>query len=248
MLSISLTISAFIAGLLTFFAPCTLPLVPGYLAFLAGVSQKDAEAKWAHRKVITQSAFFIFGFSIVFILFGMLAGFVGGSLIPYRLILSQIGGVIVLIFGIMFLSAGRVAFFSLEKHLTIPHVFRRGTSANSFLFGFSFGLGWTPCIGPILGTILTLAFVHGTALSGAFLLAVFSLGLAIPFLAVALLMGRKYTSFKMPRGVDKTLSIIGGLFLVLIGVLLMTDNFALLSEYFLKIFSFINYDWLLTRL
>jgi cytochrome c-type biogenesis protein len=247
-MSISLIISAFIAGFLTFFAPCTLPLVPGYLAFLAGVSEKDVEAVWARRKVITQSVFFIFGFSVVFILFGMLAGFVGGSLIPYRLIFSQIGGVIVLIFGLMFLSAGRVAFFSLEKNLTVPRIFRRGTSANSFLFGFSFGLGWTPCIGPILGTILTLVLVKGTAFSGAFLLAVFSLGLAIPFLMVAVLMGRKYTSFKMSAWIDKTLTIVGGTLLVFIGILLITDNFGLLSEYFLKIFSFINYDWLLRHL
>ncbi|MFA5841971.1 MAG: cytochrome c biogenesis protein CcdA [Candidatus Paceibacterota bacterium] len=247
-MSISLTISAFIAGLLTFFAPCTLPLVPGYLAFLAGVSEKDAELVWARRKVIAQSAFFIFGFSFVFILFGMLAGFVGGSLIPYRIVLSHLGGVVVLIFGIFFLSAGRVPLFSLEKHITVPRIFRRGTGANSFLFGFSFGLGWTPCIGPILGTILTLAFVKGTAWSGALLLTVFSFGLAVPFLIVALLMGRRYTSFKISPLVNKILSIVGGLFLVLIGILLMTDNFGLLSEYFLKIFSFINYDWLLPRL
>lgn len=247
MISEPLIISAFVAGLLTFFAPCTLPLVPGYLAFLAGVSDSDVGLSSSRRKIIIQGLFFVLGFSFIFIFFGMLAGLVGGSLAPYRVTLSQIGGIVVLIFGLFFLGVGRIPLFSFERRMSVPRLFKRGTPANSFLFGASFGLGWTPCIGPILGTILTLALVKSTAISGAFLLAIFSMGLSLPFMTVAFAMGHKNISLEIPQWFSRVLSTIGGVFLVLIGTLLITDNFGLLSEYFLRIFSFIDYDWLLSK-
>ena len=245
----SLIIPSLIAGVLTFLAPCTLPLVPGYLVFISGSSLedlKDAEkAKKVRWKIFYNGLLFVIGFSAVFIILGTAAGFVGQFLAPYRIWLSRIGGVFVIIFGLFMLNVLKLPFLTGEKKLKVPAIFERGKSLNSFILGTAFGFGWTPCVGPILGSILLLASTSATALQGSLLLAVFSLGLAIPFLVIALGIGSASKYLNRFSKYLNAASIIGGIFLIILGVLLLTNNFGLLITYGFRVLDFINYDRLL---
>lgn len=247
-----LLIPAFIAGILTFIAPCTLPLVPAYLGFISGVSAdelKDPTKKSkARAKIFFNGLFFVVGFSLVFIVFGTLAGFVGSSLLPYRVWLSRIGGVFVIIFGLFMMNVLKLPFLAQEKRLKIPAVFDRGKPSTSLLIGLAFGFGWTPCVGPILGSILLLASTSTTALQGALLLTVFSAGLAIPFLLIALGIGSASERIEKFSKYIKVASFIGGIFLVLLGILLLTNNISLLISYGFRFLEFINYDAILDYL
>lgn len=249
----SLLIPAFIAGVLTFIAPCTLPLVPGYLGFISGASLDDLKdpekAKKARWKIFLNGFFFMLGFSTVFIVMGTLVGFIGASLlVPYRLWLGRIGGVFVILFGLFMLNVLKLPFLAREKQLGAPALLKRGKPINSFILGSAFAFGWTPCVGPILGSILLLASTTATALQGALMLAVFSLGLAVPFLLIAIGIG---LASRYIQNISKYLnfvSVIGGVFLIFLGVLLITQNMGFLISYGYRIFQFIDYDRLLNYL
>lgn len=221
--------AAFVAGVLMFLAPCTLPIVPGYLAFIAGVP--DSKGEKARRRIILNALGFVLGFSIVFIALGASAGLLGSFIGPWRGVLTQIGGLIIVIFGLTMLGVLRLPGLSGEHHIQMPKFLHVGRFESSSLIGALFALGWSPCIGPILGTILFLASGSATAAEGAFLLGVFSLGLGIPFLLTALLMETGQNMFGKWATTSKALSILGGLILVLIGVLMLTNNMALLIEW-----------------
>jgi len=255
----SLIIPAFIAGILTFLAPCTLPLVPGYLAFISGVSAKDLaipeRAAGARKRIFMNGVMYVIGFSIVFILLGSLFGLAGSFLAQYRIWLSRIGGAFVIFFGLYLMHAFNLPIFkkafgwlNTEHKFNFVNKLTPGRPFSSFIFGATFAFGWTPCIGPILGTILFLASTSGSVLSGSFLLLVFSAGLAIPFLAIALGLGHatKYIT-KISKYLN-IISIVGGAFLVYMGYLLLTDNLILFIGKFYQYFSFINYDRLLDYL
>ena len=251
-MDLSLIIPAFIAGILTFLAPCTLPLAPAYLGFISGTSAGDLKdpkkAPQAKRKIFINGIFFVTGFSVVFIALGTLAGLVGSALVPYRIWLTRIGGVFVIIFGLYMIGLLKISFFNIEKRMKIPSALKQGKLFTSFVLGSSFGLGWTPCVGPILGTILLLASTSATALQGGFLLFIFSLGLAIPFLLLALAVG---VASKYIARFSKYLhfvEIIGGIFLIFIGILLVSNRFTLLISWGYRLFEFINYDALLNYL
>jgi len=192
----SLAIPSFIAGVLMFLAPCTLPLVPAYLGFISGVSLKDldnGEASKALRgRIVFNGLMFALGFSLVFVLVGGAFGFVGSFFIQYRPILSRIGGLLVILFGLYFLSVFKLSIFNFLKrdyHFSLIGMLKPGEPISSLLFGMTFAFGWSPCIGPVLGTILFLASTTATASSGAFLLFIFSLGFTLPFLALAFVIG-----------------------------------------------------------
>ena len=176
--SIGFIAAAFFAGLLTFLAPCTLPLVPAYLGFISGVDQEalknPATAQAAQRKIFLNGLAFIIGFSFVFILFGVLAGFAGTALAPYRLWLARVGGVLVMLFGLFMLGFFKLPFFQSDKRIPIPSWLTLGKPSSSLFIGGTFALGWTPCVGPIPGSILLLAGTSGTVLQGGLMLAVFS--------------------------------------------------------------------------
>ncbi len=249
----SLIIPAFIAGLLTFLAPCTLPLVPGYLGFISGTSLEDlkdpAKSKTARWKIFLNGLFFIIGFSAVFIILGTLIGFVGAAVLaPYRIWLGRIGGIFVIIFGLFMLNVLKIPFLARERQFTPPVLFERGKPLNSLILGSAFAFGWTPCVGPILGSILLLASTSTTALQGGFLLTIFSIGLALPFLAIALGIGKVSESIRNVTRYLNTVSVIGGVFLIFLGVLLLTGNIALLISWGYRLFEFINYDRLLDYL
>jgi cytochrome c-type biogenesis protein len=320
-MDLTLIIPAFIAGILTFLAPCTLPLVPGYLSFISGSSSEElknpALAHKAKLKIFLNGFFFILGFSVVFVVLGTLAGVAGAALSAYRLWLSVIGGALVIIFGLFMMGALKLMFLVRERQFQVPSFFGRGRPATSLVLGSAFGFGWTPCVGPILGSVLLLASSSATALQGAFMLSVFSAGLAVPFLLIAAGIGSaseyisKYFNFvvkyRMPiliafgiilgillhpllvtpgalkfaplsvsfsfsllpeelpvfvkagvvalilglvgyfKEVD-SISVVGGLFFVYLGILLLTNNMALLISYGFEALQFINYDAILDYL
>lgn len=249
----SLIIPAFIAGFLTFLAPCTLPLVPGYLGFISGASLEDLKdpekSKKARWKIFLNGLFFMLGFSAVFIIMGTLVGFIGAAfLVPYRLWLGRIGGVFVIIFGLFMLNILKIPFLMREKQLKAPALFNRGNPTNSFILGSAFAFGWTPCVGPILGSILLLASTSTSALQGALMLTIFSAGLAIPFLLIAIGIGSASRYIQNISKYLNVVSIVGGIFLIFIGTLLLTGNMALLISWGYRLFQFINYDRLLDYL
>lgn len=237
----SLIIPAFIAGLLTFLAPCTLPLVPAYLAFISGSSLEKG-------RVFRNALFFVFGFSLVFILFGLFAGLAGGFLFGFRMWVSRIGGIFLVFFGLFMLGAIKIPFLSAEKRFFKNPPFTKGTYTNSFILGVVFGAGWTPCVGPVLGSVLFLASQTATAARGAALLAVFSFGLALPFLFVAASMESAEKRIKKFATYLPAINVAGGAFLIVLGVMLFFGKLGVLNEYGFMVFDFINYDALLNYL
>lgn len=252
-MDITLIVPAFVAGILTFLAPCTLPLVPGYLGFISGTSlddlkdpAKSARARW---KIFLNGAAFVVGFSAVFVVLGTLVGFVGATVLaPYRLWLSRIGGLFVIFFGLFMLNVIKIPFLTAERQLHVPQLFERGRPLNSLLLGGAFSIGWTPCVGPILGSILLLASTSTTALQGGLLLTVFSAGLAVPFLLTALAVGHATRYIENISRVLNVISVIGGIFLIGLGILLFTGNVGLLISEGYRLLQFINYDSLLNYL
>ncbi len=230
-------VSAFIAGVLTFFAPCTLPLVPGYLGFISGSKTQKA--------VFLNGLFFTLGFSIIFIFFGAVFGALGYSLAPYRILLSKVGGALIIIFGLFMVGVLKVPYFETEKRIQTPKALRVGNVFSSLLLGAIFAAGWTPCVGPILGSILLLAASTSTVASGASLLGVFSLGLMLPFLMIAFLYGRAISIVAHMEKALKYVNIVGGLFLIFIGGLLFLGKMGILVTYGFWLFDFIQYDRLL---
>lgn len=258
-MDITLAISAFLAGILTFLAPCTLPLVPGYLGFISGVSVSqlnDQELfRGARRKIFLNGLFYVLGFSTIFILLGLLFGLGGVGLIKYRLVLSRVGGIVIIIFGLYMLLAeiGRFSWLKFNVlnsnwYLPVTKYLKPGRPFSSLLFGMVFAFGWTPCIGPVLGTVLLLASQSDTIISGGILLAIFSLGHAIPFLLVAAGLGSSFYALRNKQLFFKVVSIVGGIFLIIIGLLLLFDAFGFWINYFYKLFDFINYERLLDYL
>jgi cytochrome c-type biogenesis protein len=247
----ALAIPAFIAGLITFFAPCTLPLVPAYLGFISGVKQEDLQdpekAKIARKNVLKNGLMFILGFSIVFIAFGLLIGLIGQGLSAYRSILQQVGGVLIIFFGLSMTGIFNISFLKSDKRIPLPKWLNIGNPFSSLVIGGTFALGWTPCVGPILGSILLVASTSGTALSGGILLGIFSLGLGIPFFLVALLYSKAATGIKSMEKYLKYISMIGGVFLVFLGYLLLTDNFLIFIQWSFEILNFLNYEEALYR-
>lgn len=247
----TLIVPAFIAGLLTFLAPCTLPIVPGYLGFISGVSLKDLQdhekAKGLRLKIFFNGLLFVLGFSSIFIILGVVAGAAGGLLGEYRIWISRFGGIFIILFGIFLLGWLKIPFLQKEKQFH-PKIFKKGNYLTSFILGGSFGFGWTPCVGPILGSILLLASTSATAGQGALLLSVFSLGLGIPFLIIAIGIGSagKYLN-KISKYLD-LITKIGGVFLILLGILIFTDNMSLLISHGYRLLEVFNYDRLLDYL
>jgi cytochrome c-type biogenesis protein len=229
MMSLSLIPAAFLAGVLMFLAPCTLPIVPGYLAFIAG----SVDAKRDRGRILRNAFAFVLGFSIVFIALGASAGFIGGFAGEWRGIISRIAGGILILFGLTMLG---VPFPGLsgERHIRLPKFLSIGKWESSLLIGALFALGWSPCIGPILATVLFLAAGSQTAVWGAFLLAVFSLGLGLPFIITAALMESGQNIFGKWAAISMILSKIGGIFLILIGILMLVGNSGLLVEWGFK--------------
>lgn len=237
----SLILPAFIAGFLTFLAPCTFPLVPGYLGFISGVSLQDLQdpkkQHQAKHQIMLNGFLYVVGFSVVFMLLGSVFGAAGSFLAEYRLWLSKIGGVFVIFFGLYLMHVFNLKWFSFlqrERRFNVAGKLAPGKPTSSLMFGMTFAFGWTPCIGPVLGSILILASTSSTVFQGTFLLFMFSLGLAVPFLLIALGAGHAALYVKKLSKYLNIISFIGGIFLVFLGILLLTDNFGVWISYFYR--------------
>lgn len=246
--SLFLIFSAFLAGVLMFLAPCTLPLVPAYLAFISGVKRTDftnnENQRSVRRHMIHNSLSFVFGFTVVFVLFGIAAGALGSQIGIYRNLLSQIGGVLVIVFGLFMINVLDIPFLAKERKFSLPTYIQPGHPVSAFAIGAIFALGWTPCVGPVLATVIFLATDSATVIEGGLLLLVFSLGLAIPFMLTALGFAHAQKVIAQYAFVTKWIQIVGGLFLILIGGLLVSSNFELTVVYGGHIFEFLRMDWL----
>ncbi len=248
-----LLIPAFIAGLFTFLAPCTLPLVPGYLGFISGVSAKDLRSAGSgtRRKVVFNGLMYVIGFSVIFIALGLLFGVAGSALAQYRGVLARIGGVLVIFFGLYLMHMFDMKIFGFlarDHRFNLISKLQPGKPSSSFLFGATFALGWTPCVGPILGSILLLASTTGKTIDAAILLFSFSLGLAIPFLLVAVGVGHAIGYIQRISRHLRTISFVGGLFLLFLGILLVTDSLEIWFSYAYTLFQFLNYEAILDYL
>ncbi len=230
---LSIIASAFIAGVLTFFAPCTLPLVPAFLGIISGARIEDLKnpeiAKTVRWRIFKNAVFYVLGFSLVFISFGVAFSYLG-TLFVIQELLEKVGGLLIIAFGLVLLGWLRIPWLSSEKQIAVPRLFHNVSLANSFLLGAIFALGWSPCIGPLLGSILLLASTSGTVFEGTFLLVVFSIGLGLPFLITSLLIGKAFTAFGRWGSILSVLNKVAGIFLVVIGFLLISGNFSLVHS------------------
>ena len=223
---------AFLAGLLSFLSPCVLPLVPAYLGFITGMSLDELRGKPQRAAVLVPALFFVAGFTLVFLLMGLSATLLGQLLFQYQEWIARIGGILIILFGLHLLGVLRIAPFMRERRLQLAHSPKGYLGAG--LAGIVFAAGWTPCIGPVLGTLWTWAAVRETMGGALLLLVAYSLGLAVPFLLAALATGHFLGASRRIRGLIPTLEKVSGMVLVLVGVLLVTGTFTLLSAYFAR--------------
>jgi len=226
---------AFLAGLLSFISPCVLPLVPGYISFISGISLEDIENKKQQNKniIIISSLFFIMGFSLVFILLGATATLLGSFLLEKSFILKKVAGLIIIIFGIHMSGLYRIKFLDYEKRI-YTNTKPVNIIVGPFLMGLAFAFGWTPCIGPVLAAILVYAGTQDTVYQGILLLILYSAGLGIPFLLTALAINKFYLFSNKIKKHFKTIELVGGVLLILIGGLILTDNFQRIVTYFIR--------------
>lgn len=236
-----LVLGAFGAGVGMFFAPCTLPIVPGYLGFIGG---GDTASR---GKVLRNAVAFVLGFSAIFIVMGTFAVALGHVLGPLRSYLPQIAGAIIILFGLTMLGL-RVPFLSAERHVRLPSFLVVGRPSSSLFIGALFALGWSPCIGPILGTILLVASASATALQGALLLGVFSAGLAVPFLLSALLLNATARWFARLGRLSVVLGYFNALLLIAVGLLMFTNTAGLFVTWAFEVLRPFGYDALLNYL
>lgn len=226
--------AAFSAGLLSFVSPCVLPLVPSYVSYISGLTVEqlaDTTQRQRFRKaIILNSLLFIAGFSAVFIAFGASASLIGQMLITYQEYIRKIGGVLIVIFGLYLLGVLNMGFLTTEKRFHFRH--RPAGYAGSFLIGVAFAAGWTPCVGPVLGTILLYASTSDALANGVALLTAYSLGLGLPLFLTALGVDRFLTYFKQVRGYLRGVSAVSGVLLVVVGVMLYANSLTLLTGFF----------------
>jgi cytochrome c-type biogenesis protein len=226
-----LPLASFVAGILSFLSPCVLPLVPGYVSLISGATVEDLQAgdRRMLGTVMLHSLTFILGFSVVFIALGAVATGIGQFANEYHNLLAKAAGIIVIVFGLHLTGLLKIKALYADKRL---HDVKGGSSAlGSFAVGFAFAFGWTPCIGPILATILVFAGAQETLFKGVLLLAIYSAGLAVPFLLTSLGVDRFLGFYTRFRRHLHTVEVISGVLLIVVGVLIFMNNLKLLSGY-----------------
>jgi cytochrome c-type biogenesis protein len=223
--------AAFIAGLLSFISPCVLPLIPVYLGYLTGSTITGDEPP-PRKLVFTHALMFVGGFTFVFVvLFGLPIGFLGGALGQFADYLVWVGGILLIVFGLHTMGVITIPFFNYQKKMEYGHG-QAPSYARSGIVGMTFAAGWTPCIGPLLGAILTLAIQGRDVGLSMFYLFVYSMGLAIPFLVTAWLLTAATSRLRVLNRHMGAIERVSGAFIVLIGVLLLTGTFTYLNTIF----------------
>jgi cytochrome c-type biogenesis protein len=218
---------AFVAGMLSFLAPCVLPLVPGYLSAVSAVDADRLGERGTARRVVVSSVPFVLGFTTVFVLLGVGAALVGGRVLSNQFLLERIAGFVLVVFGLAFM--GLIPWP--ERLLGAGLVHQARSRGSRVLLGGAFAVCAAPCIGPVLAAILVLAGSSNTALQGALLLAVYSLGLALPFVLAAALFTRAMAAFRWLRDHYRAIQVAGGAVMVALGLLLFFERFYLLRVY-----------------
>ena len=218
---------AFAAGLLSFLSPCVLPLIPSYIGYLTGMTVEEVERR--RGVALLHALWFVSGFSLVFVLLGAGASALGNLLRDYQVWLGRVGGVLLMLFGIYLLGVLRPGFLMRERRIELAR--KPIGYVGSGIVGFTFGAAWTPCIGPILSGILTLAATQAGLGRGMLLLAVYALGLALPFLLTALALDRFLVWFQRFRPYIVWVDRVAGVMLIVLGILLVSDSFTVLAGY-----------------
>ena len=227
-------LAAFAAGILSFISPCVLPLIPGYVSFVSGVSLEEmrggaAAPSASRRQVLITSLFFVLGFSLVFVALGATASAVGKFLLTRLPILSKIAGALLIILGLHMMGVFRISWLESEKRV---HAQRKPAGPlGAIVVGIAFAFGWTPCIGPILSGILTLAASKETVGEGIQLLSVYSAGLGIPFLLTSVAINQFFAASARIRRHYHTIELVSGLLLIAIGVLIFTGQLTIIVRY-----------------
>lgn len=228
-------VTAFAAGVISFLSPCVLPLVPGYVSFVAGRSLEDLRDGEASRvQALSLSATFVLGFTVVFVAFGASATALGQLLLSYRYELGMVAGVVVILFGLHML--GLTPFSLMDREARFHVEMGGGRVLSAFLLGIAFAFGWTPCIGPVLGAILTLGASTADVTKGVLLLAVYSLGLGLPFLLAALFTGALLSRLRALGRAGRNLQRVAGLLLVVMGLLMVTGRLERIAYWLLEAF------------
>jgi len=232
--------------MLSFLSPCVLPIFPSFLSFVTGLSFGELSGSVAdprtRRAIVLNSLCFILGFSLVFMSLGASFSLLGRMLFDYQVILRKVGGALVVLFGLYIAGLLKLPLLTRDVRLELKD--RPAGYLGAFVVGLTFAAGWTPCVGPILGSILVYASTAKTAAMGVLMLGAYSLGLAIPFLLSALALNRFLALFDRFKRLMPAVNMASGLFLVLVGALLMTNYFTLLSAYALRLTP----EWLWQRL
>lgn len=232
--------TALLAGLLSFLSPCVLPLIPGYLSFISGVSideLSNTERRGEQtRRLIINTLFFVAGFSLVFILLGVGASSIGRWLQSNLQLFNRIAGVVVFLFGLHVAGVFRINALNYEKRFHLQGSGKKKGIWGALFIGLAFAFGWTPCIGPILGSILTLAAQQSNVGQGVWLLTVYSLGLGIPFILTAILFNYLIGAFGFIKRHFRAVEIISGGLLMVVGILIFFNLLSRISTFLLNLF------------
>jgi cytochrome c-type biogenesis protein len=229
---------AFAAGLASFFAPCVVPLLPAYIGYVTGVSLKDLKEKGEkpfRGKVVAASLYYILGFSLIFVLMGTTVASVSGLLKQYDYIIRRVGGFLILVMGLELAGIINLPFLGKTRQFKLPGWSERLGDARAFLVGVVFASAWSPCVGVVLGSILTLAAISGTAAKGAMLLFFYSLGISFPFLVISLTLTSVPGRLRFINKNVERISLFAGLALALIGLLLLTNTYKYFSSWLYEV-------------
>ncbi len=237
---------AFAAGVFSFLSPCVLPLIPSYLSFVSGVSLEEMRTVTTTRsvrlRVLLNSIAFIVGFSLVFVSLGASASFLGSLFLSYRSLIRMLGGVFILLVGLYLVGLFKIS--ALERYLQYNLKDKPAGYLGSVLVGITFAVAWTPCVGPILGAILALAGTSGEVGRGTLLLTTYAAGLGLPFFLSAVAINSFFEFSARFRRYIQIIHVLGGVLLIIVGILLLTDYMTILNAYALRLTP----DWLLKRL
>lgn len=233
-------LTAFAAGIISFLSPCVLPLVPGYLSYVAGSSVTVSAGGIVARRwpAVGLSACFVFGFSTIFVILGASATALGRLLLSYRQELNVVSGAIVILFGLFML--GFANFPVLQRESRVHPAVAGGKPASAYVLGLAFAFGWTPCIGPVLGAVLTVSAASATIVDGVSLLAAYSLGLGVPFVLAALFTDDLAARLKGMGRLGRVLQIFAGGLLVLMGIAMITGQLTVIAYWLLDVFPILG--------
>lgn len=223
--------AAFVAGLLSFFSPCVLPLIPAYFTFITGFSIEELTEKYnseIRKKVFFSTSLFVLGFSLVFISMGASASYLGGLMYMYKKYIRIIGGILIIIMGIHLTGLIRIPVLDFEKRITFKK--KPLHFLGTLVIGMAFGAGWSPCIGPLLGSILIIAGSQETVWQGVILLGIYSAGLAIPFVIISIFINFILTFIKKASKVLKYVNVAAGVVLIAVGLILISNKLYVFSS------------------